>query len=106
MKTSLENVSRKFYAFLDEHDLKVLREYIDEASGALVVDATVPEFRMRFQKLGGEFTLQVSKKDGEAWQDLRRVLEQNYGSSINDDPEILTEYLLSDYDRICSFISA
>lgn len=105
MKTSLENVSRKFYAFLDEHDLRVLREYPD-SSGRFIVEAELPEFRMRFVKERGTFLLQVGSLGLHDWQDLHNVVEAATKKSVPNDPEVLTEYLLSDYAGISLALGA
>lgn len=103
MKTSLENVSYRFYAFMDTRDLRVQREYRD-AAGNIVIDATVPEFRMRFVKKDGSFKLLVGAKSDSQYQDLNHVLQQLANAPVPNDPEILTDYLLNRYDDLCAVL--
>lgn len=88
---------------MDMRDLRVQREYRD-ASGNIVIDATVPEFRMRFVKMNGTFKLFVGANSDSQWHDLHVVLQCLANVPVPDDPEVLTDYLLNRYDDLCAVL--
>jgi hypothetical protein len=106
MKTSLENVSRRFYAVMDTRDLRVQREYPGPTPGTTIIDATLPEFRIRFIKHSRGIDILVGPHASSEMQPLHQAFQQALGTTVDNDPEILTDHLLNNYDQLTRHLSA